>query len=316
MKRGLVEWDEQEVPRSALESRLGRVRAWGRQHGLDALVFHTSDSHTQPVRYLTHFLLYWNEGVLVVPCSQAAEVVLVYGLSGRVIEWVRRTSTLTQAVSARDIGGAVASLLAERGYRQVGIAEPEVFPTPILDRFSTFVDASDVLALLGLDEAERRLQRTAQRLCQDAFARLAAGQTHWQAAAAFHGAARLDGAEDVSLFVGEPPAWPGPPRDASLADGAYLLGRVEYKGAWHQAARTLGVPTAPAWFADLVARVRPGLKVKVDDLAAARVEDLSGPAPFRQLGPDATLRAGQAVAVTARRDSVLWGETLLLHGTD
>ena len=314
MKRGLVEWDAQEVPRSVLDSRVEQVRVWGRERGLEAVLFHTSDSHTQPVRYLTHFLLYWNEGVLVVPVDPAAEPVLVYGLSGRVLEWVRRTSTVTQAVSARDIGGAVASLLAERGYREVGVAEPEVFPAPILGEIVGWTDASRVLAGLGCDEVEAALRATARRVCEDAFARLAVGRTHWQAAAAFHGAARLAGAEDVSLLIGQPPAWPGLPRDAGLVDGASLLGRVEYKGAWHQAARTLGASTAPAWFADLLAAVRPG--VRVGNVSAARLQDLSGPTPFRQLGPDATLRAGQAVAITAMQGSVLWGETLLLRGSD
>ena len=311
MKRGLVEWDAQEVPRSVLEQRVEQVRAWGRERGLEALLFHTSDSHTQPVRYLTHFLLYWNQGVLVVPAEAAAEPVLVYGLSGRVIEWVRHTSTLTEAITARDIGATVASLLAERGYRQVGVAEPDAFPATILGKVATWNDASAVVAALGLDQGERNLRRQAQQLCDDAFSAVEAPQTQWQAAAAFCGTARRGGAEDVSLLVSQPPAWPALPAGDKLASGAYLLGRVEYKGAWHQSARTLGVATAPDWFTALVAGLQPGVPV-----ADLHVLDLSGPAPFRRLGPDQTLRAGQALALTAVRDSVLWGETLLLRGTD
>lgn len=312
MKRGLVEWDEQEIPRSALDSRVEQVRAWGRERGLDTVLFHTSDSHTQPVRYLTHFLLYWNEGVLVVPTEPASEPVLVYGLSGRVIEWVRRTSTLTQAITTRDIGASVASLLAERGCQAVGVAEPDAFPATTLAKIASWTDATPVVAVLGLDEGERSVRRTAQQLCEAAFADVEPEQTQWQAAAAFCGTARRGGAEDVTLLVSQPPAWPGLPAQGRLPSGAYLLGRVEYKGAWHQAGRTLGV-SAPSWFADLLGTVRPG--TRVGDLAA-RVQDLSGPAPFRQLGPDQTPRAGQALAVTALRDSVLWGETLLLRGTD
>ena len=315
MKRGLVEWDEQEVPRATLDARVARVRAWGREHGFDALLFHTSDSHAQPVRYLTHFLLYWNEGVLVLPCGEDAEAVVVYGLSGRVLDWVRRTSTLTQAVTARDVGGAVALLLGDRAYQRVGIVEPDIFPAPTLARIAPSgpIDASDVLSVLGLDEAERVLRRTAERLTRQAFASVSPDLSQWQAAAAFHGSARLAGAEDVSLLVGEPPAWPGLPGAGRLPHGAYLLGRVEYKGAWHQAARTLGLPTPPGWFAELAASVRPG--IRVGDLPVLRVEELSGPAPFRQLAAEATLRPGAVLAVTAVRDSVLWGETLSLPGS-
>jgi hypothetical protein len=311
MKRGLVEWDEHEVPRAALDSRVEKVRAWGRDNGFDALLFHTSDSHTQPVRSLTHFLLYWNEGVLVVPTQAASEPVLVYGLSGRVIEWVRRTSTLTQAITARDIGASVASLLAERGSQRIGVAEPEAFPAPTLARLPDWTDASAVLGVLGLDEAEQNLRATAQRLCEAAFATLEPRQTHWQAAAAFHGSARLAGAEDVSLLIGEPPAWPALPRAGDLTRGAALLGRVEYKGAWHQMARTLGVSTAPAWFVELSDGLRPG--VRVGDL---HVQDLGGPAPLRRLAADAVLGASAILALTAMRDGVLWGETLRLPGTD
>jgi hypothetical protein len=300
------------VPRSVLDSRVERVRAWGRERGLDTVLFHTSDSHTQPVRYLTHFLLYWNEGVLVVPTDAASEPVLVYGLSGRVIEWVRRTSTLTQAITARDIGASVASLLGERGYQQIGVAEPEAFPATTLGKIATWTDASPVVAALGLDEGERGLRLTAQRLCEAGFAGLEPEQSQWRAASVFCGTARRGGAEDVSLLIGEPPGWPRLPREGTLPSGAFLLGRVEYKGAWHQAARTLGLSTAPSWFADLLVTVQPG--VRVGDLPA-RVQDLSGPAPFRQLGPNQTLRAEQMVAVTALRDSVLWGETLLLGGS-
>jgi hypothetical protein len=309
MKRGLVEWDEGEVPRSVLDNRVEQVRAWGRERGLDAVLFHTSDSHTQPVRYLTHFLLYWNEGVLVVPLTE--EPILVYGLSGRVIEWVRRTSTLSQAVTARDVGAAVGSLLTERGYTRVGVAEPEMFPAPTLAHIEGWVDASTVLDVLRVDEAESRLRRTAQHLAEAAFAHIESGQTQWQAAAAFCGTARRGGAEDVSLLIGEPPTWPSLPRDATLADGAWLLGRVEYKGAWHQAARTLGVSTAPSWFGDLLGTVQPGMRV--GDL---HVVDLGGPAPFRRLPPDAVLRPNAVLAITAMRESVLWGETLLLRGSD
>jgi hypothetical protein len=277
------------------------------------VLFHASDSHTQPVRYLTHFLLYWNEGVLVVPCVDGAEPVLVYGLSGRVIEWVRRTSTLTQAITARDVGAAVAELLAERRYERIGVAEPAAFPATTLAKLSAWTDASGVLDAVGADAAERALRTTAQRLCEDALRGVQAQQTHWQAAAAFHGSARRGGAEDVSLLIAEPPAWPALPSAGRVAHNAWLLGRVEYKGAWHQAARTLGVSTAPMWFTDLLARVRPGVQV---GQLAARVQDLSGPTPFRQLGPDETLRAGAAIAVTANRESILWGETRLLPGTE
>ena len=313
MKRGLVEWDEQEVPRGTLDSRLEQVRTWGREQGLDAVLFHTSDSHTQPVRYLTHFLLYWNEGVLIVPCSEDAEPVLVYGLSGRVIEWVRRTSTLTQAVTARDIGAAVASLLAERSWQRIGVAEPASFPAPVVACLPTWTDASAVLRSLSLDgvDAERALRGRAEQLCHTGLARVQPEHTQAQATAAFCGTARLGGAEDVSLLIGEPPAWPGLPREGRLPNNAFLLGRVEYKGAWHQAARTLGVPTTPDWFADLVEGLRPG--GRVGDL---HVQDVGGPAPFRRLAPDAVLRAGVVVAVTALRGSVLWGETLQLPGTD
>ncbi len=333
MKRGLVEWDAAEVPRSALEARARTARAWGREHGFDALLLHVSDTHPQPVRNLTHFVMYWNEGVVLLPTVEGgdAEPLLVYGLSGRVLDWVQRTSTLTQAQTARDVGAAVAGALAERGLKRVGLVQREAFPIGVLYPIAQSGDvqledargALDALLTAAAEEEDRLRRRGGVLLftALEEVARAVGRQTRRAVAAGFHQAVRLQGAEDLVFLADGPGAWPRLPDASHFAAGDHVLARVEYKGAWCQAARTMLEPQ-PAWFGRLADRVRAGATVGEVRAAGAelalawvRVEPLSGVRAFVQAASDERLRVGSAVSVTAldRERRVLWGETLLVR---
>ena len=56
MKRGLIVWDEGELPRSALDERLERARAAARAHGLPAIVVYTDVWRSNHVRSLVNFM--------------------------------------------------------------------------------------------------------------------------------------------------------------------------------------------------------------------------------------------------------------------
>ena len=84
MKRGLVEWDAGEVARERLAARIARLQEQQAAADLDAALAYTSVAAPQTVRYLTHFLPYWNQGLLVVP--RDGTPVLLVALSNRVVE--------------------------------------------------------------------------------------------------------------------------------------------------------------------------------------------------------------------------------------
>src|SRR5581483_466626 len=143
MKRGLIEWDPNELSAATLAARVARTQGVLAERGLDAAVFYTSVAQPGPVRYLTHFLPYWNEGVLVLP--REGEPTLFVALSNRVFPWIKGSSTLKDVRASRNLGADAAGLLAERSAARVG---------------------------LGADADELRLRGHAARLAAEALAEL------------------------------------------------------------------------------------------------------------------------------------------------
>ena len=65
MRRGLLAWSEKETPRVALEARVERLQTAMQAEGYDALVAYTNFPRPAAVSYLTHFIPYWNHGLMV-----------------------------------------------------------------------------------------------------------------------------------------------------------------------------------------------------------------------------------------------------------
>ena len=69
MRRGLMGWDEAELPRSVLTARLERLQAAMAHQGLEALILYTNLVRPAAVCWLTGFTPYWIESLLLVPRS-------------------------------------------------------------------------------------------------------------------------------------------------------------------------------------------------------------------------------------------------------
>jgi hypothetical protein len=347
MKRGLVEWNPEELSRAALDARRARAQALLAAHDLDAAVCYTSVAYPVLVRYLTHFLPYWNEGVLVLP--RGGDPLLLVALSNRVFPWIQASSTLTQIRPSRNFGADAGRYLAERGARRIGVADRGSFPYRVLEALDAalpagaVVDCPDLTAAIPLadDPDELRLRAHAGRLANAALATLAsfdsapADPTDAQLAGHLDRALRLAGAEDTLVLVGPPGRWPGLPTRTPLPDRASILIQAEYKGHWVQLARTLPLSSAPpsprpsppsigggeggAWrlctpgrpVADLLAEARAHHNA---DLYLHRA---AWGAPFAALDDTATLAEGDIIALLAldHADGTLHGDTLALHPT-
>src|SRR6202008_4221354 len=92
MRRGLISRSKAELPDAVLDARLARVRAAMDAAGLDALLLYTNNTRAAGVSWLTGFVPYWSEALLVVPRDR--EPVLVAALSYRVKSWIQRTMRL------------------------------------------------------------------------------------------------------------------------------------------------------------------------------------------------------------------------------
>jgi hypothetical protein len=330
MKRGLVEWDPSELSRETLAGRVAQCQAVLAERDLDAAVFYTSVAQPGLVRYLVHFLPYWNEGVVVLP--REGEPTLFVALSNRVFPWIKGSSTLQDVRASRNLGADAARLLGERGATRVGLADRASIPYRVVQELAgnlaggQVVDAAEVAASirLGADADELRLRGRAAAIVAGALAEVGGavgGRTDSAVAGQLDGAMRLAAAEDTLVLVGPAGRWPGLPTGITLSERAHVVIHAEYKGHWVMLGRTLGVSpdVAAAWQTRLQALCAPGRSVG-EIVAEARAQDAADlylyrsgrGAPFTALGEGDQIAADDIVAVLALRTADggdLYGDT-------
>jgi Creatinase/Prolidase N-terminal domain len=251
MRRGLITRSQPELPDAVLEARLDRVRAAMAQAPLDALLVYTNNTRPAGVSWLTGFVPYWSEAVLVVPRQGAPT--LVVALTYRVKTWIERTSRVAEVVHTPRIGlEAGRRIAAQKPDAAVGVVELDMLSAGIADDLAqggprlTITDASDVFAQLRArsDPAEIALAEKAASLAHAALAQISRdGDDLGPMLAAAEAAARRQGAEEIYLA-----AAPDLDRDLRLRrlEGAVARGpsfairaSVAYKGSWVRLTRTI-----------------------------------------------------------------------------
>jgi Creatinase/Prolidase N-terminal domain len=256
MRRGLIARSPAELPDAALDARLGRVRAAMRADRLDALIVYTNNTRPAGVSWLTGFVPYWSEALLVVP--RDGDPVLVVALTYRVKTWIERTSRVADVIHTPRIGlEAGRRIAAAKADAAVGVVDFDGLSTGIADDLreggSRLVlrDAGALFAQARAlaDPAEIALARTAATIARDALAQIPRdGADLGQMLAAAEASARRQGAEEIYLA-----AAPDLARDRRLrriegeaTRGATCAVRasVAYKGAWVRMVRTVGCDEA------------------------------------------------------------------------
>lgn len=267
MRRGLLAWDRDEVPESVLAARLARCQEAMRGAGLDALVLYTNFPRPAAVSYLTHFVPYWSQGLLLV--RPAGLPTLVISLSKRVAGWIEETSRLGDIVCTPRLGAEAASLMASAGVRRVGVLELAKLPggiaRPLIDGLPECAveDASGLFRAVRhpADEAEIALSSKAAAMAEQALD-WAVEESPRETAELIGGIesrARLDGAEEVQVYVA-----PDLAADARLRrmEGAAALGdryavqaSVAYKGHWVRLGRSIETANGETVGSDMLERL-------------------------------------------------------------
>src|ERR1700692_3442380 len=122
MRRGLISRSPVELPDATLDARLDRVSAAMQQAQLDALVIYTNITRAAAVSWLTGFVPYWSEALLVVP--RQGDPVLVVALTFRVKTWIERTSRVAEVRHTPRIGLEASRMIATtKADAAVGIVE-------------------------------------------------------------------------------------------------------------------------------------------------------------------------------------------------
>jgi Creatinase/Prolidase N-terminal domain len=250
MRRGLISHSSAELPDAVLDARLARVRAAMGEAALDALLLYTNNTRPAGVSWLTGFVPYWSEALLVVPRERAP--VLVVALTYRVKSWIERTSRVAEVIHSPRIGLEAARLIAAgKADAAVGIVDRDGLAAGILDDLRAggsrlaFNDASDLFAALRgeADPAEVALATKGASIAQRALGEVSARDANLGAIiAAVEGAARTLGAEEIYVA-----AAPDLGRDRrlvrieggmALGDSFALRATVAYKGTWIRLVRT------------------------------------------------------------------------------
>lgn len=254
MRRGLISRSVVELPDAVLEARLDRVRAAMRTDGLDALVIYTNNTRPAGVSWLTGFVPYWSEALLVVPRDGAPY--LVAALSFRVKSWIERVSRIGDILHHPRIGlRAGQQIVAARKDAAVGVVDFDGLPAGIAADLREagpdlrLTGASALFATLrgSADAAEIALASKAAAIAQAALAQ-AGGPSLNAMIAAVERQARLLGAEEIYVA-----AAPDLTRNARFVriEGERTLGKhyalratVAYKGTWVRLTRAFSEPVA------------------------------------------------------------------------
>ena len=209
MRRGLMAWDENELPRGTLVERIAGLRAMMQRERLDAFICYTNLVQPGAVTYLTGFTPYWSDALLLVPRTGAP--VFATALSKRVAGWIGSTNPLSEIVNTPKPGAAVGARLAGDGCARVGVLELDRLPGGLYDEIvgaapaAELVDGSAGFALLRrrIDAAERGLIARADALAVAALAQVDPDGAADAGAVAglIEKEARLRGAEEAYIAV-------------------------------------------------------------------------------------------------------------------
>lgn len=275
MRRGYIAWSKTELPEAVFAARVARLREAmaqeGGGQGLDALVVYTNNTRTAAVSWLTAFVPYWAEGLLVVP--RTGDPYLTMAFSNRIVGWGKGVSCVARFEGGARPGQAAGKYLAELGAKHIGVADLDGLRAAVAQDLAEAAPAaalSDATALfervrLQPDAAEIALVAKAGAIAQRALSLATGSETRLgDAVEAVDHAARLMGAEEVYMA-----AAPDLDRDQRLLrpEGTVTPGRrfalratVAYKGSWVRMTRSFGAAAeqwteAGASFAAAVARL-------------------------------------------------------------
>ncbi|HWE73228.1 MAG TPA: aminopeptidase P family N-terminal domain-containing protein [Stellaceae bacterium] len=259
MRRGYIGWSKAELPEAVFAGRVKRLRdamaqAGGGQ-GLDAMIVYTNNTRTAGVSWLTAFVPYWAEGLLVVPKS--ADPYLTMAFSNRIVGWGKNVSCVAKFEGGGRPGQAAGKYLAELGAKKVGVADLEGLRAAVAQDLTDaaagaeITDATTIFERVRLqpDAAEIALAAKAGAIAQRALA-LATGEEKvlGDAVSVIDHHARLWGAEEVYMA-----AAPDLDRathfirpEGTIAPGKRfaLRATVAYKGSWVRMTRCFGIAEA------------------------------------------------------------------------
>ena len=252
MRRGLMDWNSQEVPAGLLAARVAEVARECHERDLDVLVLFANFTRPAAISALTHFVPFWSQALLGV--TRSGRTVLAMAPTGRTVQWIRSTACVDEVLVGSDVGTALGGFLAREcggSAIRVGLACPQDMPQAVLDSlFATLsqgarVDATEWWRPLAANFGPTPVVAQGANDMVLAGMQAVAGRPHAHAhalVACLDSLCRSMGAEEVQVLVA-----PDLDQSAGLQrlEGMITLGRriavqltLAYKGHWLRMTRS------------------------------------------------------------------------------
>lgn len=311
MKRSLIAWDEDELPRATLDARVERARKRAGDAGVAALAVFTDVWRSNHGRHLVNFMPFWGSSLIVVPVE--SEPVLLCGNSPRVYPWIHTITSADNIRPAKNLAASLLGLASELGWNRVGVTDLLELPFEIyreLQASKLDVVALDAREIFGTpDERELAMHHTAaeatRRIVEEA-SKGARDLSEHELVARLERALRGAGMEDVLVRVSDGQAAPRPAAARRITEGSSVAVAAEYRGHWASVSRPVsGGEGLQASFRNALGNLR---ELRGD------LFDLSGPFPFQS--PTASPLPGTLVAVHVRSDDGLYYGDTCIRRTD
>lgn len=269
MRRGMMDWQPEEVPAQLLQSRVQQVAQYCREQGLAAVVLYSNFTRPVDVALLTHFVPFWSQALLAV--TAAGRTALVMSTTGRTVQWIRATSVVDHVAVGKQVGDVLAPWLVQETAGAapacVGLVHPLDMPQPVLDQLTAGLAPAaprDVSAWWRETSARwstpAPVAAQARAIVAGAWAAVLdmSHDSGHSVVAAADGTCRSLGAEEVAVFLAPDLAVSDSVRrlegDAPLGARVAVQVSVAYKGHWlretrsfaHQSGRLVALPGADA----------------------------------------------------------------------
>jgi hypothetical protein len=249
MRRGLMGWNEADLPLATLKQRRSRLQAGLKDKSLGGLIVYTNIARPAAATFLVGFTPYWSEGLLFVPAT--GESVFATALSKRVAEWIRSVMPVGAIENTPQPAAAIRRKLTEVGVDRVGVLELDLLPAAqaaALAGNDNAIALEDATALfrsirLHVDDAEINLVRRADALTRDCLDAIDGSSDARRMVAEIEARARLAGAEEIFIGVNPDLARPNAFLRSDRLDGALgaqfaIRASLSLKGAWVRRAIT------------------------------------------------------------------------------
>jgi hypothetical protein len=289
-----------EIPPVVFEQRLAGIRQIMADMNVPAAVVYSELWRSNPARYLSNYMPYFNRALLIIPAEQP--MTLLCGLSPRVYGWIRSVTTLEDVRPAGNFAKPLFDIAAEFGWTRIGLLDFSQFPLDLNRAIQAgnlkLINLSDVQLCDDTELAMRRKAIAMGREILLAELNAGVGQTDYEFVGRLERRFRSAGAEDLITLVTNGDRVPAPASGIRLRPNYSVSLALEYRGHWVRVTRPHDCVCAAEWL--------------LQDDPSASVENLGGSYPYECI-PRRSVRLGSIFAVHVSRPvgtkQIFYGDT-------